>query len=223
MSEEDGFLSRWSRRKQTAATTELADAAGEAQEAAPGAAPLAAEAGEEDLRTDEEILADLGLPRPEDIKAGDDVKGFMSDAVPDRLRRLALRQLWRANPALANLDGLVDYGDDFTDSATVVENLQTLYEVGKGMFRETASPEAAPEDGSIDGAESTVVDAEDAVAEDEVSVVESGEDTAANTGTDEGDEPREDADDVTALEGATEDEGVMLAPTARRMAFVYDE
>jgi hypothetical protein len=57
----------------------------------------------------------------------------MSKAVPDRLRRRALRRLWLANPALANLDGLLDYGEDFTDSATVIENMQTAYQVGKGM------------------------------------------------------------------------------------------
>ena len=36
---------------------------------------------------------------------------------------------------LANLDGLVDYGEDFTDSAPVIENLQTAYQVGKGMLK----------------------------------------------------------------------------------------
>src|SRR6056297_865340 len=35
----------------------------------------------------------------------------------------------------ANLDGLLDYGEDFTDSATVVDNLQTAYQVGKGMLK----------------------------------------------------------------------------------------
>jgi hypothetical protein len=38
------------------------------------------------------------------------------------------------NPVLANVDGLVDYGQDFTDNAMVVEGLQTAYQVGKGML-----------------------------------------------------------------------------------------
>ena len=59
----------------------------------------------------------------------------MAKAVPDRIRRRALRRLWLSNPALANLDGLLDYGEDFTDSATVVENIQTAYQVGKGMLK----------------------------------------------------------------------------------------
>jgi hypothetical protein len=85
-------------------------------------------------KPDEEILAELNLPDPDTLKPGDTVEAFMSKAVPDRIRRRALRQLFRLNPALANIDGLVDYGEDFTDAALVVENLQTTYQVGKGML-----------------------------------------------------------------------------------------
>ncbi|MEM7238949.1 MAG: DUF3306 domain-containing protein, partial [Pseudomonadota bacterium] len=53
-----------------------------------------------------------------------------------------LRKLWLTNPVLANLDELVDYGDDFTDAATVIENLQTVYRVGHGMIDKTPPPEA---------------------------------------------------------------------------------
>ena len=84
-------------------------------------------------KTDEELLLELDLPNPDEMKMGDDFSAFMSKTVPDRLRRRALRCLWLANPALANLDGLIDYGEDFTDSATVIENMQTAYQVGKGM------------------------------------------------------------------------------------------
>ncbi|SFT77872.1 DUF3306 domain-containing protein [Sedimentitalea nanhaiensis] len=87
-----------------------------------------------EARDDAEILADLNLPDPDDLVLGDDIRAFMSKAVPDRLRRRALRRLWRLNPVLANVDGLVDYGEDYTDSATVIENLQTTYQVGKGML-----------------------------------------------------------------------------------------
>lgn len=85
-------------------------------------------------KDDAEILAELNLPDPDDLTLGDDVSGFMAKAVPDRLRRRALRKLWKLNPVLANVDGLVDYGEDFTDSAMVIENLQTTYQVGKGML-----------------------------------------------------------------------------------------
>ena len=68
-------------------------------------------------KPDDEILTELELPAPESLKEGDDFSAFMSKAVPDRIRRRALRVLWRSNPVLANVDMLVDYGEDFTDSA----------------------------------------------------------------------------------------------------------
>ena len=117
----------WSRRKAGVETEEkIALQVKDAQETA----VLQAEQAE---KTDEELLLELDLPNPDEMEMGDDFSAFMSKAVPDRLRRRALRRLWLANPALANLDGLLDYGEDFTDSATVVENLQTAYQVGKGM------------------------------------------------------------------------------------------
>ncbi|MEM7544662.1 MAG: DUF3306 domain-containing protein [Pseudomonadota bacterium] len=132
---EPDFLSRWSARKRSAAKTtpdiEVEEAASPVvvPEDPPEMSP------EEQAKADRNLLDTLGLKHPDDLRPGDDVKGFMQAAVPDRLRRLALRQLWRGNPVLANLDELVDYGQDFTDSAMVVENMQTLYQVGKGMMR----------------------------------------------------------------------------------------
>lgn len=93
----------------------------------------AADMAELEAQSDAEVLAALELPDPDMLEPGDDFSGFMAKAVPDRLRRRALRRLWLSNPALANVDGLVDYGEDFTDAACVIENLQTAYQVGKGM------------------------------------------------------------------------------------------
>ncbi len=86
-------------------------------------------------KTDQEILTELELPDPDELQRGDDFTAFMRSTVPERLRRRALRRLWQSNPVLANVDGLIDYGDDFTDKATVIENLQTTYQVGKGMLK----------------------------------------------------------------------------------------
>ena len=119
-----GAADFWSRRK--------------AQVASEGAAEArAAEAAQEAAlaeKSDAEICEDLGLPDPDTLEAGDDFRAFMDKAVPERLRRRALRRLWLSNPALANLDGMVDYGEDFTDSACVIEGMQTAYQVGKGML-----------------------------------------------------------------------------------------
>ena len=119
----EAFLSRWSRRKQTGPETATAEPL---PETVPEDAPV------DEERTDEELLAELDLPDPDTMKDDADFSAFMKARVPERLRRRALRTLWRSNPVLANLDELVDYGEDYTDAATVMENMQTVYEVGKG-------------------------------------------------------------------------------------------
>jgi hypothetical protein len=104
-------------------------------------------------KTDAEILEELGLPDPDSMEEGDDFSAFMKDLVPARIKTRALRKLWRLNPVLANIDGLVDYGEDFTDAAMVIENMQTTYQVGKGMMahvkelaRQALEKEESPQD-----------------------------------------------------------------------------
>lgn len=118
----------WSRRKAAV------QAEAEAEEVALQVAETERAQAELAEKSDEDILAELDLPDPDTLKMGDDVTGFMQDVVPARLRHRALRRLWRLNPVLANVDGLVDYGEDYTDAACVIENLQTAYQVGKGML-----------------------------------------------------------------------------------------
>lgn len=119
----------WSRRRAAVVAEEAAEKAAEAQ------ADAAHERAELDKKTDQEILAELDLPDPDKMRQGDDFSVFLKAAVPDRLKRRALRRLWASNPALANLDGLIDYGEDYTDAATVTDKLSTAYQVGKGMTK----------------------------------------------------------------------------------------
>jgi hypothetical protein len=122
----------WSRRR--AAVQAEAEAEEKARRRALEAEREAEQARAIEEKTDEELLVELNLPDPDSMKPGDDFSAFMKEVVPDRLRRRALRRLWTSDPALANLDMLVEYGEDYTDSATVVANLQTAYQVGKGMM-----------------------------------------------------------------------------------------
>lgn len=84
--------------------------------------------------SDEEILAKYELPDPDLSELGMDIKGFLRSEIPEALRRRALRSLWRSNPVLAVLDGLNDYDEDFSKAFTGDTSVQTLYQVGKGMF-----------------------------------------------------------------------------------------
>lgn len=151
------FLDRWSQRK--AAVRDGAPDLDPASEPEAGPAP---EVGGTDLEpVDEDTLGDAdlaerhGLPDPEAMQAGDDVAAFMRAGVPARLRRLALRRLLRLNPEIVAHDGLTDYADDYTDAATVVPGMKTLYQVGRGAaahLQDIAGRLAGPE-AAADGAE----------------------------------------------------------------------
>ena len=118
----------WNSRKQAVEAEAEAEVAEQAA--------VAEEQAIEDMeaKSDEEILSELGLQDPDTLEAGDDFSAFMAKAVPTRLRNRALRKLWLSNPALATLDALLDYGEDFTTNADAVEVIQTTYQVGKGLL-----------------------------------------------------------------------------------------
>ncbi len=82
-------------------------------------------------RSDAEILAALDLPDPDQLGAEDDFTAFMRAAIPERLRRRALRRLWGVDPLLANVDGLVDYGEDFTRSETAWRAVESVWQAGR--------------------------------------------------------------------------------------------
>ncbi|KMW56534.1 hypothetical protein AIOL_001488 [Candidatus Rhodobacter oscarellae] len=200
----------WSKRRAAVAAEEAA----EAQQAED--ALRAEEAALQEEKTDAELLEELGLPDPDSLVEGDDFKGFLGDAVPARLKNRALRRLWRVNPVLANLDGLVDYGQDFTDAAMVVENLQTAYQVGKGMLAHVeamarkaeaeAEAEALAEAGGDDAApdadaESLALEASEDVIPDQVQ--------EAAAPAEEGPQGLDDAPHAAA-------------PTRRRMQFSFE-
>ncbi|MCB1882687.1 MAG: DUF3306 domain-containing protein [Geminicoccaceae bacterium] len=115
----DAFLARWSRRKRAAAM--------EAEAAAlPVPAPVPAP---ED--TPPPDLPPPDLPPVESLEAGSDFRPFLRANVPEALQRQALRRLWRTDPTLACLDGLVDYADDYTDAAVARPGIKTAFKVAR--------------------------------------------------------------------------------------------
>jgi hypothetical protein len=125
----------WSRRKEAVRKAEEDEALRE---------QAALEAGKQaalEEKSDAEILEELGLPDPDTLGKDDDFTGFLAKTVPERLRRRALRKLWVSNPVLANLDGLNDYEDDYTDAATAGQVVRTAYEVGRGFLKKIADVE----------------------------------------------------------------------------------
>jgi hypothetical protein len=143
---DESFLGRWSRRKAEARTP-------------PATSPAETEAETASTEHQESITdpdqvnrppaAAVELPDIDQMGAGSDFRVFMQPGVPPALKTKALRKLWRVKPELANLDGLLDYGEDLTGSFKVMDNLKTAYEVGRGFLRDDKSDDhkdAKPED-----------------------------------------------------------------------------
>ncbi|WP_371229714.1 DUF3306 domain-containing protein [Roseovarius sp. 2305UL8-3] len=194
----------WSRRQAAVAEEVLAEQAAEVAETEAALAE----------RDDAEILQELDLPQPEELNSPEAVREFMNSAVPQRLKTRALRRLWRLNPVLANLDGLVDYGEDFTDSATVIENMQTAYQVGKGMLAHVEALAAQAEEEANSDVEAP--EGEDAPVE---------EDTEELLAEDEAEEmpvPVLTEEPAIAAYEFGEDEEPVLAAPRRRMTFQFE-
>lgn len=123
MSDDPGFLSRWSRRKaearkekETSLRTENEagqDDAAAGLEKSSQDNPAALSGGEEAAPVD---LSKL--PAIETIDAATDIKAFLAKGVPDSLRTAALRQVWASDPAIRDYVGPYDYAWDFNQPAT---------------------------------------------------------------------------------------------------------
>ena len=75
------------------------------------------------------------LPDIESLDSDSDFTGFMKEGVPRDLRRLALRKLWASDPTFNVIDEMVEYGEDYTDAATVVAGMKSAWEVGRGYAK----------------------------------------------------------------------------------------
>jgi hypothetical protein len=107
---DEGFLSRWSRRKQQA-KTDLKDASNDN----PAAQTIAEAKQQANVAiAEDEMPGDSDMPPIESLDEDSDYSGFMSPNVSDELRNLALRKLFRAG-GFNERDGLDDYDDDFTN------------------------------------------------------------------------------------------------------------
>lgn len=190
----------WSNRRAAVAAETQAEARAVEE------AEIAQQQAELESKTDADVLEELGLPDPDSLKMGDDFKAFMSKAVPERLRKRALRKLWRSNPVLACVDGLNDYDDDYLTGSTGNGPIKTGYQVGKGMLAHLLEVERQKDAKTPDVAK-TEIDADDEDTDDVV--------------------PVEDADVVeAALESADPepaDHGEIEAPAPRRMQFQFKD
>lgn len=141
MSEPEGFLSRWSRRKR------------EAEQPTPVAAAQPQDAGDAMAAVPEVPAFDPAtLPPLESIGAGGDITAFLQAGVPADLSRAALRRAWSADPAIRDFVGLSENAWDFT-AADGVPGFGTLaperaLQLARQLLAPTLQEPAAPEPGA---------------------------------------------------------------------------
>ncbi len=175
----DGFLSRWSRRKRAGGATPVVEARAKGPSSGKAEAPPAeAERKEASARTADQTASDL--PDVESLDKDSDYTPFMREGVPENLRRQALRKLWRSDPVLAFRDGLDDYDDDYTKlfPKVVSKAVKTAYRMGKGIL--------APDD---KGAEPVAAEGAKPVADDDRTEEAEEAEPAARKGTAVPDKP----------------------------------
>jgi hypothetical protein len=120
----EGFLSRWSRQKVEARDAPLpqTEVLLEAEENTLNITVMPDTIEPALSQTEQDELVDA-LPHIDELTDQSDFSAFLKKGVPEELKNLALRKLWRSNPIFANLDGLNDYDEDFTQITPLAAGL----------------------------------------------------------------------------------------------------
>jgi hypothetical protein len=148
MSRDEGFLSRWNRRKAEARHTpeeapaalvetppEVPSALGPAEAGAPPAVPDMLSDDPPDEETREAWVKKLEAVDLEALSFEDDFTIFLKGWVPQALRNRALRRLWRTDDVFAVLDGLNDYDEDYTIAPAAVGSIKSSWQPGRGFAK----------------------------------------------------------------------------------------
>ena len=194
---EIGFLSRWSARKAQVSKAEIkpydepTDALESSNELGSGQDQTLTE--QDEALTDKELLEKYELTDPEQVNDEADLDRFLHGDLPARIRQMALRRLWHLNPLFGEICEMVEYGEDYTDAATVIEGMQTAYQVGKGYETKAKETEVS------DVAEGDV--AEGDVAEGDVAEGDVAEGDVAEGDVAEGDVAEGDVAEGDVAEG----------------------
>lgn len=117
MSEPEGFLSRWARRKRESGEAAQTDRAPDQSLAArPSAEPSAPTGADMSALEQAPPSVDLSaLPPIDSITATTDIRPFLAPGVPAELTRAALRRAWVADPQIRHFIGIAENQWDFTD------------------------------------------------------------------------------------------------------------
>jgi len=97
------------------------------------------------LSDEEQALVDE-MPDLESMNRDSDFTPFLTDGVPDFIRRRAMRRLWMLDPMFNFRDGLNDYDDDFNVLHKIIDAATGNYQVGRGHLSEKELEDMTPEE-----------------------------------------------------------------------------
>ena len=127
--ETERFLSRWSRLKRTGNQDVRGPAAPVLPEQRVGLEPSSE--SEPPTEADDGAAAPPDLPTIESLDKDSDFAQFMQQGVPEELKRLALRKLWRISPGV--IDGLDDYDEDYSLVEMVLDKASDVAKAAKDL------------------------------------------------------------------------------------------
>lgn len=143
MTEREGFAARWSRLKEDRRRDKKGAAPAEEEQEI----SLAAATGDDPAAPDTPAaIPDEDLPDPDSMDVKGDFSVFMQAGVSRALQRRALRRLWSLDPVFANVDGLVEYGDDFRDAAKQAGSLRESGHAARRLARALRGAEPPSEE-----------------------------------------------------------------------------
>lgn len=168
--EDEGFLSRWSKRK-----TDIRS--GNSEDVEQQTAALAPEVGTDENEitsvvstedTQPEMLeeADFEDVDFDELDKSSDYTRFIKANVPAAIQKRALRKLWASDSVFEVLDGMNDYDEDFTGNGLAGKIFKTAHKVGRGFITdEDDAPVDDDTNEDVDEEVSTELESE-AIAED---------------------------------------------------------
>lgn len=193
MAGNEPFIARWSRRKleephdDAPAPEERHEAPEQPESGDTGGGETG---GDDGAMTPEEEaqLRELEQVDIDSLTYEDDFSRFLQKKVPAVLKRRALRKLWTTHPIFAHRDGLNDYDTDFTDKATVVENLKSSWIPGRGYAPEEPAEQETPPAPDAEETPEAVASVDEAEEEQAEPAAPGDEDDAPGTADDDPDQ-----------------------------------
>ncbi|WP_142848124.1 DUF3306 domain-containing protein [Telmatospirillum sp. J64-1] len=168
MSEQEGFVSRWSRLKRQAvqAEPEIRDPEIREAEPVPPSPPTEDAAACVPTVTEEEEVPP-SLPPLDSLGADSDYRPFMAPNVPKALRLAALRTAWRSDPKIAGFKGFAEY--DWDCNAPGYGKLLPVDDIARMCEKVFGQPEPQqpeePEEHLLDDTEEVIAEAEEVTEE----------------------------------------------------------